>query len=144
MHPRHRAGQVDMVKRACNVDGCMLLSDGYGASKCPEHQAIVDARKGARHKARRKAVDGDGAASRLRRKINQSDSNWFCAYCARPAPASMLEVDHRTPLSNGGGDFDSNLQLLCRPCHKEKGTRESQARGKSAGHTPRGYGGTAL
>lgn len=40
-----------------------------------------------------------------------------------------LEVDHITPLSEGGHPFDpSNLQTLCTDCHKEKTAREASER----------------
>ena len=47
------------------------------------------------------------------------------------------EVDHRTPLEQGGSNEDSNLQLLCawvdehgvkRGCHAEKTREEAQKR----------------
>lgn len=31
-----------------------------------------------------------------------------------------MEVDHITPLHQGGPDVDSNTQNLCVSCHKEK------------------------
>ncbi|WP_342749401.1 MULTISPECIES: HNH endonuclease signature motif containing protein [Streptomyces] len=37
--------------------------------------------------------------------------------------ASAIDVDHMQPLALGGTDTDSNVQPLCRPCHKAK-TRE--------------------
>lgn len=43
-------------------------------------------------------------------------------------PTTNLEVDHRTPLSLGGGNSLSNLWLLCQPCHKAKSAREAAQR----------------
>lgn len=40
-----------------------------------------------------------------------------------------LEVDHITPISEGGHPFDpANLQTLCSDCHKEKTAREASER----------------
>ena len=33
-----------------------------------------------------------------------------------------MEIDHVTPLSRGGTDDFSNLQLLCKACNRLKGT----------------------
>lgn len=41
---------------------------------------------------------------------------------------SHLEVEHITPLSEGGSNDDSNLKLVCHPCHKIKTTAERSAR----------------
>ncbi|MFF3654962.1 HNH endonuclease [Streptomyces olivochromogenes] len=34
--------------------------------------------------------------------------------------ASAIDVDHIQPLALGGRDTDSNVQPLCRSCHKAK------------------------
>lgn len=34
--------------------------------------------------------------------------------------AVATEVDHIIAKANGGGDDDSNLQSICRPCHRRK------------------------
>ena len=44
--------------------------------------------------------------------------SWKCRTCGR---AGRLEVDHVTPLDDGGELYAlSNLQSLCRRCHIEK------------------------
>lgn len=52
-----------------------------------------------------------------------------CAECkaaGRLRPAH--EVDHVTPLEQGGSDDDSNLQAIAVECHKRKTAREAAAR----------------
>jgi 5-methylcytosine-specific restriction endonuclease McrA len=44
-----------------------------------------------------------------------------CKKCKRKFPLDILEVDHIKPVSKGGKDNPSNLQLLCPPCNKKKG-----------------------
>ena len=39
-----------------------------------------------------------------------------------------LEVDHITPLWQGGADVDANLQSLCTDCHAAKTAREAGMR----------------
>ncbi len=42
---------------------------------------------------------------------------WSCVKCGRRAK----EVDHITPLSDGGSEFDlNNCQSLCKSCHMQK------------------------
>lgn len=43
-----------------------------------------------------------------------------------------LEVDHITPISEGGHPFDpANLQTLCEACHKDKTAKENRERGQT-------------
>ena len=46
-----------------------------------------------------------------------------CRGCERDFYYSALELDHIVPLSKGGQDGNSNLQLLCGNCNKVKGDR---------------------
>ncbi|MFE6159801.1 HNH endonuclease [Streptomyces sp. NPDC056486] len=46
-----------------------------------------------------------------------------CARCPGHFLASHVDVDHILPLAKGGEDIDSNVQVLCKTCHKMK-TRE--------------------
>jgi 5-methylcytosine-specific restriction endonuclease McrA len=41
---------------------------------------------------------------------------------------SFWELDHITPLIDGGGHGDENLQTLCTPCHTEKTALEARQR----------------
>lgn len=34
-----------------------------------------------------------------------------------------FDLDHIVPLSRGGTNLDSNIQILCRPCNRRKGSR---------------------
>lgn len=49
--------------------------------------------------------------------------------CLRCGAAEDLTVDHIVPLSKGGSNHLSNLQLLCRPCNAHKGTNTWDYRG---------------
>lgn len=46
-----------------------------------------------------------------------------CKKCKRIFPLDILEVDHITPRASKGSNRPSNLQLLCPPCNKKKGTK---------------------
>jgi len=117
-----------MVRRACTVVGCLDLSDGSGSSHCVAHEAERVARK----RERRASAPGDGAAKRLRSRL--SSNPWHivvCAACSHWRPARGVEVDHIVPLGAGGHDVESNLQLLCPPCHRTKTASEQK---QYAGH----------
>lgn len=45
-----------------------------------------------------------------------------CGRCAGCGSAKKLEVDHIVPLSKGGTNWPSNLQMLCRSCNAKKGS----------------------
>jgi len=45
-----------------------------------------------------------------------------CAACAEDV--AHLSLDHIVPFCEGGGHAVSNLQWLCRPCHRKKSTAE--------------------
>jgi 5-methylcytosine-specific restriction protein A len=69
---------------------------------------------------RRKAIqDGNNAAARLRAEIRRV-GYVKCARCPLTVLASACDVDHIQPLALDGEDIDSNVQALCRPCHKAK------------------------
>ena len=44
--------------------------------------------------------------------------------CAKCGDTKHLEVDHVKAIRDGGLDVRSNLQILCRPCHKAKSKKE--------------------
>ena len=49
-----------------------------------------------------------------------------CAYCGRTHRIRYLEIDHKWPVSRGGGDEITNLQLLCTPCNMRKGIQSHE------------------
>ena len=44
-----------------------------------------------------------------------------CSYCGKWFPVSQLEVDHITPVIQGGTDEDDNLTTACISCNRSKG-----------------------
>jgi len=51
-----------------------------------------------------------------------------CKMCGRLFPIDIMEVDHIKPLSKGGTDQPSNLQLLCPTCNRRKGRKAHKTR----------------
>jgi 5-methylcytosine-specific restriction endonuclease McrA len=44
-----------------------------------------------------------------------------CQMCGRKAPEVILEIDHIIPVSKGGSNHPTNLQVLCFDCNRGKG-----------------------
>jgi len=60
---------------------------------------------------------------RVRWEILQRDGN-RCVVCGQGASDGVtLEIDHIVPVSKGGSDEKSNLQVLCAPCNRGKSNR---------------------
>ena len=43
-----------------------------------------------------------------------------CMYCGRRLPIDLMDIDHKLPVSRGGSDDETNLQVLCRTCNGRK------------------------
>lgn len=49
----------------------------------------------------------------------------LCRHCAeKDRVTEGVVVDHIKPLAHGGTDDDSNVQVLCEPCHRTKTARD--------------------
>lgn len=49
-----------------------------------------------------------------------------CNICKRLPRFTQFDYDHVIPLMHGGKDHISNMQILCKQCHKEKTRRENE------------------
>ena len=49
-----------------------------------------------------------------------------CRYCGLTHRIRFLDIDHKWPVSRGGGNDVTNLQLLCRACNMRKGIQTDQ------------------
>lgn len=52
---------------------------------------------------------------------------WRCVYCGKTAADSVLHVDHRTSVANGGSDSMENLATACEECNLGKGATNAGA-----------------
>ena len=84
--------------------------------------ATIDTRRGAPVAVER--IRGR-ARQRTRNRIMLRDG-YTCQVCGRVT--ADLEVDHVIPLYAGGNNSDSNLQSLCKACHKLKSDQEEGGR----------------
>ncbi len=112
------------MRRPCIEPGCNQLAP-EGTARCTPHNLEQGHTKNGRRRAR--AHPSQGAAAQTRRDLNQHGSG-YCARCNQPFAAGHLEVDHTTPLADGGHDTFDNIQLLCTPCHTTKSATEQRQR----------------
>lgn len=54
------------------------------------------------------------------RKTVYAKGNGKCAICGKPVKFKKMTVDHIKPLSQGGTNEFSNLQLACHSCNRLK------------------------
>lgn len=104
--------------KPCSYPGCPNLTEG---SYCVEHQAHERARTYIRDPRINKRYD-----SRWRKIRNAFlAAHPLCAECERAGRiVAATEVDHITPLSQGGTHAEENLQALCHSCHSKKTAKE--------------------
>lgn len=68
-------------------------------------------------------TDRESLSKKLRFEIFKRDG-FTCQYCGRTPPNVILEVDHITPVVNGGTNDEMNLITACFDCNRGKGKRE--------------------
>jgi len=86
----------------CSEPGCPTITRH---SRCPTHR-------------------GSGRHPQWRRlaAVILAERLW-CEQCGPPTPAA--EVDHITPIADGGAELDpDNCQALCQGCHRLKTSQE--------------------
>lgn len=109
-----------MVKVA-NLRPAVRTMDTTVGRRLTDTHAFTDTRRGTA------AERGYGWEwKKLRDRIMVRDG-WRCQPCARAGRlTSATEVDHILNKAVGGDDSESNLQAICRSCHREKTARESR------------------
>ncbi|MER5258545.1 HNH endonuclease signature motif containing protein [Streptomyces sp. NPDC002855] len=89
--------------------------------RCPvHHKAYENTRSRQSHRKRRAAIARGQNAAAITRKALRKAGQGQCVRCLGVYRASLIDVDHVTPLAKGGEDVASNVQLLCKTCHKRK------------------------
>jgi len=58
---------------------------------------------------------------RQRRKQQLLAHKPWCRWCGKKLSASTATIEHVQPLSLGGSNSRSNMELACRPCNSTRG-----------------------
>lgn len=101
---------------ANNTDASKSIKARYRQNN-PE-QGRLDAQ---RRRCRLKGVDGSFTRIDIVRITERQEG--LCACCGSP---DGLTIDHIVPISKGGSNWPSNLQMLCRPCNSKKQARDNE------------------
>ena len=86
---------------------CLNCGRRTEGSRCP-----TCARRHDDWQKRRKIRDG-WTWGEIRARVHERDQA-----CVRCGSRRQLQVHHRVPLASGGSNDLTNLELLCRACHK--------------------------
>lgn len=84
-------------------------------------RAHPEVRSASRHRRRARLAKAEGryAPSDIDKLFKDQAGKCFCGVYL----FAGFHIDHMTPLSRGGSNWPSNLQLLCAPCNIHKGTK---------------------
>jgi 5-methylcytosine-specific restriction endonuclease McrA len=69
------------------------------------------------------ASDDSQARRRIPRDVRQRVWQRYGGRCAECNADTYLEFDHIIPVAKGGGNSETNVQLLCRKCNLSKSDR---------------------
>ena len=75
-----------------------------------------------RRRARKAGVGGEHSSADVKEILKLQKGR--CAYCREPISKKKRHVDHIIPLSRGGSNDKTNIQILCVPCNLSKGGRD--------------------
>lgn len=103
-----------MVTRLCIEPKCPLFV--VAGLRCSRHAAAFEANRS----PRRKEYNAEVYRSVRRRLLSGA---YPCNECGT---WNDLTVDHLVPISRGGTNNPSNLQVLCRRCNARKGSSETR------------------
>lgn len=108
------------LPKVCADPKCGELTDG--GTYCPEHQPEPWAGS-----TRRERIGRSGSQQQAANKRTLRNHKWICHVCGKPGAD---EVDHVTPLAEGGTDTDDNRRPIhSTPCHQAK-TQQEAARAR--------------
>lgn len=114
---RHRRSRKEYRNR--HRERCINRCREWRAENPEKHLASVHARR-----ARTLNAEGAHTAKDVRR-IREAQRN-KCATCCADLDKTGCHVDHIVPLSKGGSNWPSNLQMLCPPCNLRKSAKDPQ------------------
>lgn len=113
------------AKRGCSYPGCTaLVATG---SRCPAHQRQANQQRNQQIDDNRGTSAQRGYDARWRKiRLMHLRAHPLCIECtAQGLTVAATDVDHITPLAQGGTHASDNLQSLCHSCHSKKTAAQS-------------------
>lgn len=108
------------IQKPCRLKSCSTLTrnkNGY----CDEHASHASGWKRTQDKKGTPEERGYGTEWKKLRKVILERDAGLCQVCfSRGMIKLAKEVDHIIPKSSGGNDDPSNLQSICKVCHRVK------------------------
>lgn len=104
--------------RAVRSDSAM----GYGDLECAGQGSSVHANSVGEANRQRTVVATQKTATAKELGELLVSQGYECAACRRGLSPDTAEIDHLIPRSDGGGHAATNLQWLCKPCNRAKGS----------------------
>jgi 5-methylcytosine-specific restriction endonuclease McrA len=102
------------IMRLCASCGRVCRPEEVRRSKCPDCARTYVREKSRRRRTRQQRGYTDAWLAIVKQAIR---AHPFCAECGTSAD---LTGDHIVPLSKGGTNTPSNIQVLCRGCNGRK------------------------
>lgn len=109
--------------RERNIKGKNNPAYKHGCSNTKEYQREHARIGAAKRRALQAKVEGFHTIEDL--KCIYKHQQGKCLRCKKFMLSEKLTVDHVVPLTWGGNDYPSNIQLLCRQCNASKGNRHA-------------------
>jgi 5-methylcytosine-specific restriction enzyme A len=125
-----RVSMTGRVPKICGRAGCPKLCPS-GTRYCPEHTKERNW-AGASGRPRSRNIPDSVKLNVLRR------DGFLCTIRYEDiCEGYATDVDHITPVSEGGGDELTSLASACRSCHRRKSSQEAhRAQGHNVGQAP--------
>jgi 5-methylcytosine-specific restriction protein A len=105
------------IMRLCATCGQVCRPEEVKRSKCPSCLRTYEREKSRRRRSRQARGYTDAWLVMVKQAIRAHP------YCAECGTSGDLTGDHIVPLSKGGANTPSNIQVLCRRCNSRKKAR---------------------
>lgn len=108
---------VDAERRTASAEAKLEIAERQLRELKMRREGELEANRS--RMAARRTRTNESEIERIRGFIHSRDGN----QCTECGSRKNLQIDHIVPVSQGGTDAIDNLQLLCRSCNSEKGSR---------------------
>ena len=127
---RERYSPAERISKQCEVCGNIFLSNRVQYKCCSPSCSHINETVAKNHRQRARHFDVEYEYVNPA-KVFKRDG-WRCQICGKKTPKknrgkrypNSPELDHRVPMSKGGGHLYSNVQCSCRRCNGQKSNKD--------------------